>query len=52
MRRSLPISTERAARSLACASILGALIVAAPGQAADPFLRRTATVDVVERVGV
>ncbi|MCR9095039.1 MAG: trypsin-like peptidase domain-containing protein [bacterium] len=42
----------------ACATLLAALALAAvglsaalPARAADPFLRRTATVDVVERVG-
>ncbi|MEM9174509.1 MAG: trypsin-like peptidase domain-containing protein [Myxococcota bacterium] len=63
-RRSMPAlaatalgSRLRSVRRALCATLavgaIGAigLAAAAPARAADPFLRRTATVDVVERVG-
>lgn len=53
-RRPGPRSRPAARAARACAGLLGAglvLIAATPLYADDPFLRRTATVDVVERVG-
>jgi serine protease Do len=50
--RPSPAARRHATRAAhACAFSLVALAVALPALAADPFLRRTATVDVVERVG-
>ena len=50
--RPSPAARRPATRAAgACVFGLVALAVALPALAADPFLRRTATVDVVERVG-
>jgi serine protease Do len=42
---------SRRRRAAACASLAGLLALAAASRAEDPFLRRTATVRVVEKVG-